>query len=712
MYNGQAVSLKSIDNGVVELTFDLQGESVNKLNNLTLKELGEAVSLLEDTPDVKGLLISSAKPAFIVGADITEFQSSFSLTPDALKAWINETHKTFRALENLPFPTVTAINGMALGGGFELALSTDFRVLAADARVGLPEVNLGICPGWGGTVRLSRLIGTEAALQWTLIGKPQKPQVALEQGAVDAVAVPDALRQEALLVLQAAISGEKSHAQSRARKQQPLVDSVAVRTELADLQDQYGKKLDPNYPAAGVILATVTQHSTLDFAEALNTELDSLVTLAHSDSAKSLIGLFMNDQLLKKQSKRWCKQAAPVKQSAVLGAGIMGGGVAYQSASTGTPILMKDIRNEALDLGVKTASKLLDREIAKGRLDEAGKTAVMDAITPTLEYKDFWAVDLVVEAVVENPAVKAAVLADVERAVPDDAVLASNTSTISIDSLVESVARPEQFCGMHFFNPVHLMPLVEVIRGRKTSNQTIARTVAYATAMGKTPIVVNDCPGFLVNRILFPYFNAFNRLLIDGVDFQRIDRVMEQFGWPMGPAYLADVVGIDTLVHADHVMQAGFPERMGHDADVIAEALLAADCLGQKNGKGFYEYGVDDSGRRYKEPAGLARQLIADRMTQTLDLSDQEIVDRMMIPMCLEAVRCLEDGIVETATEVDMGLILGLGFPRFRGGALRYIDTLGLEVFAEKSEANQQHGALYQLTDGFKAQQAEKRTFY
>ncbi|MCO4758470.1 MAG: enoyl-CoA hydratase/isomerase family protein, partial [Oceanospirillaceae bacterium] len=335
MYNGQAVSLKSIDYGVFELEFDLQGESVNKLNNLTLKELGEAVSLLAEAKNVKGLLVSSAKPAFIVGADITEFQSNFALTAEELKAWINGTQKTFRALENLPFPTVSAVNGMALGGGFELALCTDFRVLAADARVGLPEVNLGICPGWGGTVRLSRLVGTEAALQWTMTGKPQKSQIALDQGAVDVVAAPEVLRQEALSVLHAAMAGEKNYAQNRERKHQPLVDSLAVRTELADLREKYGKKLDPNYPAAGVILETVVGHSTLDFPEALGAEVDGFATLAQSDSAQSLVGLFMNDQLLKKKSKRWCKQAAPVKQSAVLGAGIMGGGVAYQSASSG-----------------------------------------------------------------------------------------------------------------------------------------------------------------------------------------------------------------------------------------------------------------------------------------------------------------------------------------------------------------------------------------
>lgn len=712
MYNGQAVSLKSLESGLVELVFDLQGESVNKLNNLTLKELGEVVTLLADAKDVKGLLITSAKPAFIVGADITEFQDNFALSGEELKAWINKTHDTFSALESLPYPTVAAVNGMALGGGFELALSADFRVLSADARIGLPEVNLGICPGWGGTVRLSRLIGTEPALQWMMTGKPQKAATALKMGAVDGVADAAELREAAIAMLNAAVAGDVDFAHNRERKQQPQADSLAARTELLDTCEKYAKKLDSNYPAAGEILNAVCTHATMPMADALAVEAEAFATLAQSDAAQSLVGLFMNDQLLKKKSKAWCKQADAVEKSAVLGAGIMGGGVAYQSASTGTPILMKDIREEALDLGLKTASKLLDRKIDKGRMDTAGKAVVMDAITPTLDYNEFGSVDLVVEAVVENPAIKAAVLADVEGSVPETAVLASNTSTISIDTLAESVARPEQFCGMHFFNPVHLMPLVEVIRGSKTSDKTIARTVAYATAMGKTPIVVNDCPGFLVNRILFPYFNAFNRLLIDGVDFQRIDRVMEAFGWPMGPAYLADVVGIDTLVHADHVMQEGFPERMGHDAEVIAEVLLAADCLGQKNGKGFYEYGVDENGRRFKEPAGIACELIATGAKQSIEISDEEIIDRMMIPMCLESVRCLEDGVVESAAEVDMGLILGLGFPRFRGGALRYIDTVGLHAFAEKTEINAENGPLYTLTDGFVERLEGKGNFY
>ena len=707
MFSGQAVSLNMLENGLVELVFDLKGESVNKLNTLCLNELGQAVSHLESS-DVKGLLITSAKPTFVVGADITELKRMFSLSVTDFHQRVIHTHMLFSRLEALPFPVVAAINGLALGGGFELALSADFRVLSSDSRVGLPEVTLGICPGWGGTVRLSRLIDATVATQWMLSGKSQEAKTALELGAVDRVVDPIDLRNEALELLQSAIGGNIDHLSNRHRKHQAIENSA----ELEAAAEQMAKKLDPNYPAPLQILKLIRRHVTLPFDDALKVEVDSFVTLAKTDEAYSLIGLFMNDQVLKKKARAWIKQAMPVSKSAVLGAGIMGGGVAYQSASTGTPSLMKDIRDEALDLGINVASGLLNKQIKKGHMDEAGKTTVLNEITPTLEYDDFDDVDIVVEAVVENPNVKATVLADVEKVVPTYAVLTSNTSTISIDHLAESVARPDQFCGMHFFNPVHLMPLVEVIRGSQTSDETIARTVAYAAAMGKTPIVVNDCPGFLVNRILFPYFNAFNRLLIDGVDFERIDRVMEDFGWPMGPAYLADVVGIDTMVHADQVMQEGFPERMGHDSDVVVEGLLEANHLGQKNGKGFYEYGVSENGSRFKKATVIAQQLTSGRVKGAVELSNQEIIDRMMIPMCLEAVRCLEDGIVETTAEVDMGLILGLGFPRFRGGALRYIDTQGLDEFARRAEAHQANGPLYQLTEGFKARISEGRTYY
>ncbi|MDO6565267.1 fatty acid oxidation complex subunit alpha FadB [Amphritea sp. 1_MG-2023] len=712
MFAGNKITIQRLESGIVELSFDARNASVNTFNTETLSELKQALKKLSDSPDISGCLITSMKPTFIVGADIAEFSECFTRSPVELKQWLMATHELFSTLENLQYPTVSAINGMALGGGFELALATDFRVLAEDARVGLPEVNLGICPGWGGTVRLSRLIGVEAALPWMLQGKPQKAAAAFQAGAVDRVVPAGELRQAALELLGQAISGELCYTKKSMRKQEPENNCLTPNSGLTAIIENQNRRLDPDYPAAGAILNMVIQHAGLPFQQALDVEAECFVGLAQSETAKSLIGLFFNDQLLKKKARDWCEKAEPVKQAAVLGAGIMGGGVAFQSASTGTPILMKDIRDEALELGTKTAEKLLDKRIEKGRLDITGKERVMDAIHPTLNYSDFAAVDLVVEAVVENPDIKAAVLSEVESSVAESAVVASNTSTISIDLLAQNVKRPEMLCGMHFFNPVHLMPLVEVIRGSKTSDKAISRTVAYAMSMGKTPIVVNDCPGFLVNRILFPYFNGFNRLLLDGVDFQRIDQVMEQFGWPMGPAYLADVVGIDTMVHADQVLQAGFPQRMKHAGTVIMEELLAEGCLGQKSDRGFYAYGVSDSGRRYREPTALAKDLTVIHRQDNVQVSDQDIIDRMMIPLCLEAVRCLEDGIVDTAAEVDMGLIMGLGFPRFRGGALRYIQSVGLGEFCSRADRYSQYGALYEVTEGLRERMANARMFY
>lgn len=713
MFQGNAVRLQALDNGLVELVLDLQGESVNKLNQLTQDDLQQAVSwLTEHAEEVNGLIISSAKFLFIAGADITEFSSLFDRSHADIEQWLWKTHNTLCALEELPFPTVAAINGVALGGGLETALAADYRILAEDAKIGFPEVTLGICPGWGGSVRLTRLIGVESAMDWLISGKAYPAKVAKSLGLADAVVSSDSLRDEAITFLKGVVAKGDAYKTKREFKYAIQKNDEVWKASIAAVKEQYSKKLSPHYPAPLAILALATSHPTLVFRDALAAEAQCFATLSLTDAAKSLTGLFMNDQVLKRKSKAAAKLAHPVNKAAVLGAGIMGGGIAYQSASTGTPIIMKDIREEALDLGLHTASGIMDKAIQRGRLDEAGKEKVLSNITPSLEYDGFEAVGYVVEAVVENPKIKAAVLSETENHISDIAVLASNTSTISITELAKSLRKPERFCGMHFFNPVHQMQLVEVIRGEQTNEETIATTVAYANAMRKTPIIVNDCPGFLVNRVLFPYFNGFNRLLLDGVDIERIDTVMETFGWPMGPAYLADVIGLDTMVHADQVLQEGYPERMTHDGVVIIEGLLAQGALGQKNGKGFYEYGKDESGKRFKKVAAAAQALIDEQVDTSLEISDADIIARMMIPMCLESVRCLDEGIVESSAEADMGLILGLGFPRFRGGPLRYIDTLGLDVFAEKVRSFGHLGGLYQLPESYQARlDAETRFF-
>ena len=432
-----------------------------------------------------------------------------------------------------------------------------------------------------------------------------------------------------------------------------------------------------------------------------------------TNEARALVGIFLNDQYVKGKAKKLTKDVETPKQAAVLGAGIMGGGIAYQSAWKGVPVVMKDINDKSLTLGMTEAAKLLNKQLERGKIDGLKLAGVISTIHPTLDYAGFDRVDIVVEAVVENPKVKKAVLAETEQKVRPDTVLASNTSTIPISELANALERPENFCGMHFFNPVHRMPLVEIIRGEKSSDETIAKVVAWASKMGKTPIVVNDCPGFFVNRVLFPYFAGFSQLLRDGADFRKIDKVMEkQFGWPMGPAYLLDVVGIDTAHHAQAVMAAGFPQRMQKDYRDAIDALFDANRFGQKNGLGFWRYKEDSKGKPKKEEDAAVEDLLAEVSQPKRDFSEEEIIARMMIPMVNEVVRCLEEGIIATPAEADMALVYGLGFPPFHGGAFRWLDTLGSAKYLDMAQQYQHLGPLYEVPEGLRNKARHNEPYY
>jgi len=688
IYSGKAITVQAGNDGIAELCFDLQDESVNKFNALTVSELKEATAAIAADTSLEGVIVTSGKPVFIVGADIMEFGALFGASEDEITDRILKINlEAFNAFEDLPIPTVAAINGIALGGGFEMALVCDYRVMSDAARVGFPETKLGIIPGYGGTTRLPRLIGADNAIEWIASGKEQDAAQALHCGAVDAVVAPDLLRDAATSLLQQCIDGKLDYKAKRREKQEPLklnrIEATMVfETSKAFVAGQAG----PHYPAPITAIEVMEKAAGMSRDDALREEARGIARMAGTLAAKNLIGLFLGDQVLAKRGKSLAKKAGKVERAAVLGAGIMGGGIAYQSALKGTPIIMKDIAQAGIDLGLSEASKLLSKQVERGKISVADMAGVLNKIQPSLSYEGFDHVDVVVEAVVENPKVKHAVLAETEAEIRDDAVLASNTSTISITRLAEALQRPENFCGMHFFNPVHRMPLVEVIRGAKTGEEAIARTVAYALAMGKKPVVVNDCPGFLVNRILLPYFGAFMGLVKRGVDFVDIDRAMERFGWPMGPAYLSDVVGIDTGVHAGAVMAEGFPDRMKYDFKTSHDVMFENKRYGQKNGRGYYAYEADKKGRPKKMPDDEVAALLAPVIDGDETLDETTIVDSMMIPMCLEAVRCLEDGIAASATDVDLALIYGIGFPPFRGGALHYIDDTGIAGFVARAD--------------------------
>ncbi len=715
-FSGKAVQLKDLGDGFRELVFDLQGESTNRFNAFTLGELAQAVDALSKEKGVRGLLISSGKDAFIVGADITEFTGHFAQSDAQLEKWMLEAHHTFSRVDDLPYPTVCLISGFALGGGFEMALTAHFRVATASAKIGLPETKLGIFPGWGGTVRFSRLVGADNAIEWIASGNQYKAADALKLGAIDAV-VNDAaqLREVGMRMLHDAASEALDWKSRHALKSAPIpLSQIESAMTFEGTRAFVAGQAGPNYPAPVAAIDAMAAGARLSRDEAIALEVKGFVKVAKTPQAAALIGVFLADQAVKKTAKQIAKGARPIKSGAVLGAGIMGGGIAYQSAYSKIPVVMKDIRTEALDLGMREASKNLERRVDKGQMKSAEMSAVLTRIRPALSYDELKDTDIVVEAVVEKESVKQAVFADLEKTLRPDAIICSNTSTISITRLAKSLKRPENFVGMHFFNPVHKMPLVEIIRGEKSSDEAVATAVAYANVMGKTAVVVNDCPGFFINRVLFPYVWGFQMLVRDGVEFERLDKVMEKFGWPMGPTYLMDVVGVDTAYHCLGVMAEGFPDRMKYDFTDVITLLYKNQRFGQKNGKGFFTYTNDPKGKPIKSLDPAVFELLGPAMKSkgNSSITDEDIVHRMMLPMIFECSRTLEDKIIGTVAEVDLSLLYGLGFPPFRGGALRYADSLGAKKLVELGEKFKDLGKLYEPTAQIRKQAETGKGFY
>ena len=714
IYQGNSISVSLLEDGIAKLNYDNQTESVNKFDQATIKEFGEAVTALEQSSDVKGLIVTSGKKVFIAGADITEFVGNFKKPEAEIASWVLDINKTFNRFEDLPFPKVAAINGASMGGGTEMTLVCDYRVMSDKASIGLPEVKLGIFPGFGGSVRLPRIIGIDNALEIIATGEAQKPAAALKVGMVDAVVAADHLEASAIDLVKKCIAGDLDWKARHDEKINPVkLNALEQAMAFNSAKGVLFSKANPaQYPAPKIALESIEKQVNLPRDKALEIESAGFAKAAKTPQAESLVGLFLNDQAVRKLAKTHSAKAHDIKEAAVLGAGIMGGGIAYQAASKGLPIIMKDIKAEQLDLGMREASKHLSSGMARGKVTPAQMGETLSRIRPTLNYGDFGETDIVIEAVVENPKVKHAVLKEVEGLVKENCILASNTSTISITYLASVLERPENFVGMHFFNPVHRMPLVEVIRGEKSSEEAVATTVALAEKMGKVPVVVNDCPGFLVNRVLFPYFGAFDLLIKQGADFVQIDKVMEKFGWPMGPAYLMDVVGIDTGVHGAEVMAQGFPDRMKPDYKVSGQILFEANRLGQKNGVGFYKYETDKKGKLVKTADPQTVELLKPFIDAPKQFEDQEIIDRLMIALCNETVRCLEDNIVSTPAEADMAMIMGIGFPPFRGGPCRYIDQIGLQNYLALCDKYASLGKAYEAPQMIRDMAANGKTFY
>ena len=716
MFEGKTLSLTTLDNDYAEIKFDSQSGSVNKFNAETLAELRQAMDILKQQQGIKGLLLSSGKSVFVVGADITEFKGMFSASKEQFVEAAYVVNALFSEIEDLPYPSVAAINGFALGGGFEVCLACDCRVISSKAAVGLPETGLGIIPGWGGTVRLPRLIGYADAVQWIVSGQQQKPAAAQQAGAVDVIAEPEELRTESLKVLQEMVDGTRDYEARRLQKTSPLTLSGAeLEAAASNYRAAVVGKLGSHYPAQLKAIDLVAGAASLGRDEAVRRENVAFYEISQTAQARALVGLFLNEQYVVKLAKNRAvaHKPEPIKTAGVIGAGIMGGGIAYQNAIRGYSVVMKDIAQPALDLGIDEATKLLSKSVSRGKLTEDKAQQLLSSISPTLVDSDITGCEILVEAVVELEVVKMQVLAAAEALLPTTSIMTSNTSTISINRLAEPLQRPENFCGMHFFNPVHAMPLVEIIRGEHTSDATVAAVCTYALGLGKKPIVVNDCPGFLVNRVLFAMLFGLEIMISEGADFQQIDKVMEGWGLPMGPAYLMDVIGIDTINHCYPVMMDGLPQRFKKTADVWpTEAVCNAKRLGQKNGLGYYRYELNEKGKPAKvvDPEVIA--MLESLYGAAKQLEADEIIDRLMVAMAMEMIHCLEEGVVASPAEADMALIYGVGFPPFHGGICRWMDEIGLQEICDRGDRYLSISELYRPTEKLRAMAAKGETLY
>ena len=679
---GGAFDLALEEDGLAVLTFDLPGEKVNKFSRGVIRELAEVLLRLDREPRIRALLVRSGKPdVFIAGADVKEFVSTPAAeAADAVRA----VQALFEQLAHLPYPTTAAIHGVCLGGGTELALACDYRVMsdAKKSQIGLPEVKLGIFPAWGGCTRLPRLVGIQKALDLILTGKSVDARRARKMGLVDA-AVPAAIFDETARRFAREKMGQ---GKPRGRRAGRGIADFALegnplgrRLLFAKARETVIKQTGGHYPAPLEAIAVVEEGFGKSVAESLEIEARRIVHVFGGPVQRNLLRIFFWTEEVKKETgvARPGVVPRPVTRVGVLGAGLMGGGIAQLAADKGLPARMKDIDPTALAHGFAAAAAVWREKSRRRRIPAAELSSKMALLSGTLDYTGFQRCEVTIEAVVEKLGVKRSVLKEWEAVVPDSAIFASNTSTLPIGEIAAGARVPSRIAGMHFFNPVHRMPLVEVIRGRETSDEAVATVFALAKALGKTPVVVADSPGFLVNRILAPYLSEAVRLLQAGCRIEDVDRVMTEFGMPVGPIALLDDVGLDVAVKAGEVLQAAFPDRMASAGD---EALVAAGRLGRKSGKGFYDY---EDGKR-RGPSKEAYAALGVKPSDKPPLSDDEIETRLLMPMINEAAHCLDEGVVSRPERIDLAMIFGTGFPPFRGGILRYADTLGAPEVVER----------------------------
>jgi len=708
----ETLAVERADDGIVVFTFTVPGHRQNVLTRGVLEDLAWAIDDLADEA-VRGVIVRSGRAgSFFAGADLARLEELPALDEAAIAAVCDRGKQVFAKLSS-GVPTVAIIDGTCLGGGLELALACDLRVATTDRHtsLGLPEVRLGLMPGWGGTVRLARLIGPGPAVELAAAGEPLAGPAALTVGLVDAC-VPATAALETARRLLAMHAADGRIAARRRRLLEPVaIDPVEREFLEATSAAVILGRTGGHYPAPPAILGTILAGAAVDAATASRLESQAFARLAKTPVARNLLRVFAIGERNRRDDGvgTSAETGGTLTAPAVVGGGIMGAGIVASHLRAGFGVTLVDANPEALASGVPGILEEAAWERSARRSDAARAIELAGRLRTATGLAALGGADIVMESVTERPDVKQQVLGEIERAVAEGTVITTNTSTNPIGRLAAGLRDPSRFCGLHFFNPVRRMTLVEVVRGPATSDATVALVVAHAKRLGKIPVVVNDSPGFLVNRILMPYLHEAGELLREGVPAERIDRAARAFGMPLGPIELYDMVGLDTAFYAGLVLSAAYGDRI--EASPVIPALVKAGLLGRKTAAGFYRYAEPGPhgrtvGREDRATAIVARYAHAARET-----SDRTIVDRLFLPMMLEALRTLDERIVRDAADVDLAVIHALGFPAFRGGVLAWGDSLGAAEVVRRLGPLADLGPRMQPTERLLAHAASGRPF-
>lgn len=702
---GKAFNLTVDNEGIATLTFNLVGDKVNKFSPEVLDELEANIDQAAANKQIKSLILKSGKEGiFIAGADLNTFKAA-EHNPALVHLIIEKGHRVFNKLQDLPFPTIALIDGVCLGGGTECALACTYRIATDNPKtiIGLPETQLGIFPGWGGTQRLPRLVGLQNALQIILTGKPVDGKKALKMGLVDAF-VPTKFADE-----KAYKFAKEAKLQRPIRKKkflQSLLEDNPIGRKLLFKKARDGvlKVTKGNYPAPIIALDLIQETQGLPLKEGLKREIACFEEKIGTEMAGSinLINLFFIGEALKKQPEAGKAQPLQVQSAGVLGAGTMGGGIAWAFSNANIDIRMKDVNWDAVAKGYEEASKTYHKLVSKKRLLPHEANQKFHKIIGTTDYRGFKNCDFVIEAIVENLDIKRKVLKELEAVISPEAIVATNTSSLKVSDISSEMKHPERFVGMHFFNPVPLMPLVEVVAGPKTSPQAIATVVELCKRMKKTPIVVGDCSGFVVNRV---FMNAANEVLImlqEGIPMEKIEKTLQDFGLPMSPFLLIDEIGIDVTYKVSKQLEQAYGERM--KIAPLLEKIYQMKLLGKKGGKGFY---LHEGKKAVPNPDVL--KLVSTKG----NASSEEIVQRSIFLMANEASRCLDEGVIKDPGSLDMALIMGTGFPPFRGGLLRYTQNQGIPLVNDRlQQFAHKYGERYKPSPYLEKLDREGRLFF